>query len=108
MSFTRRTLFPADKADDIRGPIKYDVTENTVHITWQEPAAPNGMIILYEVNYKRHGDTEVRRRIGRRFFPLAFTGRLQIRRVTAVHATDPEKCVRLLSDVRFFIICPDS
>lgn len=50
---------PADKADDITGPIKYDVTENTVHITWQEPAAPNGMIILYEVNYKRHGDTEV-------------------------------------------------
>lgn len=52
---------PADKADDITGPIKYDVTENTVHITWQEPAAPNGMIILYEVNYKRHGDTEVTR-----------------------------------------------
>ncbi|TNM98429.1 hypothetical protein fugu_014675 [Takifugu bimaculatus] len=52
-----RTL-PEDKADDIRGPIKYDVTENSVHISWQEPAAPNGMIILYEVNYKRHGDTE--------------------------------------------------
>uniref|UniRef100_A0A674N3A4 Tyrosine-protein kinase receptor n=1 Tax=Takifugu rubripes TaxID=31033 RepID=A0A674N3A4_TAKRU len=46
------------EADDIRGPIKYDVTENSVHISWQEPAAPNGMIILYEVNYKRHGDTE--------------------------------------------------
>lgn len=42
-------------------PIKYEVTENTVHITWQEPEAPNGMIILYEVNYKRLGDTEVNR-----------------------------------------------
>lgn len=61
--FTRPTpVFPADKADDITGPIKYDVTENTVHITWQEPLAPNGMIILYEVNYKRHGDTEVKTR----------------------------------------------
>uniref|UniRef100_A0A7N8YD95 receptor protein-tyrosine kinase n=1 Tax=Mastacembelus armatus TaxID=205130 RepID=A0A7N8YD95_9TELE len=52
-----RTL-PEDKADDIVGPISYEVTENAVHITWQEPVAPNGMIILYEVNYKRLGDTE--------------------------------------------------
>lgn len=49
-----------DKADDITGPIKCMVTESTVHITWQEPVAPNGMIILYEVNYKRLGDTEVK------------------------------------------------
>uniref|UniRef100_A0A3Q3XF24 Tyrosine-protein kinase receptor n=1 Tax=Mola mola TaxID=94237 RepID=A0A3Q3XF24_MOLML len=52
-----RTM-PEDKADDVTGPINYEVTENTVHITWQEPVAPNGMIILYEVNYKRLGDTE--------------------------------------------------
>ncbi|XP_068196167.1 insulin receptor a [Antennarius striatus] len=52
-----RTL-PEDKADDIVGPIRYEVTESTVHITWQEPVAPNGMIILYEVNYKRLGDSE--------------------------------------------------
>ncbi|KAG7525081.1 insulin receptor-like [Solea senegalensis] len=52
-----RTM-PEAKADDIVSPIKYEVTENTVHITWQEPLAPNGMIILYEVNYKRLGDTE--------------------------------------------------
>uniref|UniRef100_A0A671YZT1 Tyrosine-protein kinase receptor n=1 Tax=Sparus aurata TaxID=8175 RepID=A0A671YZT1_SPAAU len=52
-----RTM-PEDKADDIMGPIIYEVTETTVHITWQEPVTPNGMIILYEVNYKRLGDTE--------------------------------------------------
>ncbi|KAM6989216.1 insulin receptor-like [Tautogolabrus adspersus] len=52
-----RTM-PEDKADDVTGPINYDVAENTVLITWQEPAAPNGMIILYEVNYKRLGDSE--------------------------------------------------
>lgn len=57
------TLFPADKADDIMGPIIYEVTETTVHITWQEPVTPNGMIILYEVNYKRLGDTEVKKHI---------------------------------------------
>lgn len=55
------SLFSADKADDIVGPILYEVTENTVHITWQEPVAPNGMIILYEVNYKRLGDSEVKK-----------------------------------------------
>ena len=32
-----------------------------VQITWQEPASPNGMIILYEVNYKRLGDSEVKK-----------------------------------------------
>ncbi|XP_035489022.1 insulin receptor a [Scophthalmus maximus] len=52
-----RTM-PEDKADDIVGSISHEVTENSVHITWQEPAAPNGMTILYEVNYKRLGDTE--------------------------------------------------
>lgn len=54
------TLFSADRADDILGPINYDVSENAVYITWQEPAAPNGIIILYEVNYKKVGDTEVK------------------------------------------------
>uniref|UniRef100_A0A672Z951 Tyrosine-protein kinase receptor n=1 Tax=Sphaeramia orbicularis TaxID=375764 RepID=A0A672Z951_9TELE len=52
-----RTM-PEDKADDIVGLITYEVTDNTVHMSWQEPAAPNGMIILYEVNYKRLGDSE--------------------------------------------------
>lgn len=57
----RDFVFFTDKADDIGGPISYEVTENTVHIKWQEPAAPNGIIILYEVNYKRLGDTEVKK-----------------------------------------------
>ncbi|XP_053740412.1 insulin receptor a [Synchiropus splendidus] len=52
-----RTM-PEDKADDIVGPITCEVTDMSVHIKWQEPAAPNGMIILYDVNYKRLGDVE--------------------------------------------------
>eukprot|EP00064_Thunnus_orientalis_P015399 superscaffoldBa00002846_g15451 len=52
-----RTM-PEDKADDIVGLINCVVSEMTVDITWQEPLAPNGMIILYEVNYKRLGDSE--------------------------------------------------
>lgn len=49
-----------EKADDIVGPIICEVSEYSVHIRWMEPKAPNGMIILYEVHYKRLGDTEVR------------------------------------------------
>ncbi|KAM9789417.1 insulin receptor a [Neosynchiropus ocellatus] len=52
-----RTM-PEDKADDIAGPITCEVSDMSVHIKWQEPAAPNGMIILYDVNYKRLGDVE--------------------------------------------------
>lgn len=56
---THVVLLATDKADDILGPIKCEVTEKTVHITWMEPQAPNGMTILYEINYKKLGDSEV-------------------------------------------------
>ncbi|KAM6948796.1 insulin receptor a [Aplochiton taeniatus] len=52
-----RTM-PENKADDIVGPILFDVSEYTVHMKWQEPKTPNGMIILYEINYRKQGDTE--------------------------------------------------
>ncbi|KAK7945211.1 hypothetical protein WMY93_000939 [Mugilogobius chulae] len=50
---------PEAKADDIVEPITCsEVVDNTVHVYWKEPKAPNGMIILYEVNYKRLSDSE--------------------------------------------------
>ncbi|XP_029105108.1 insulin receptor-like [Scleropages formosus] len=52
-----RTM-PEEKADDIVAPITFEVLDYHVHIRWQEPRAPNGMIILYEVMYKRQGDSE--------------------------------------------------
>ncbi|KAJ8011510.1 hypothetical protein DPEC_G00058970 [Dallia pectoralis] len=57
-AFVSARTLPEDKADDILGVISAEVFEYTVHIEWQEPKAPNGMIILYEVNYKRLEDTE--------------------------------------------------
>ncbi|XP_024129446.1 insulin receptor a [Oryzias melastigma] len=57
-AFVSARTMPEEKADDILGPISFEVTENTVHIQWQQPAAPNGIIILYEVIYKRLVDTE--------------------------------------------------
>ncbi|XP_076149806.1 insulin receptor a [Alosa pseudoharengus] len=52
-----RTM-PEDRADDIPGSISTEVSDYTVHIKWSEPQNPNGMIILYDVNYKRVGDAE--------------------------------------------------
>ncbi|KAA0719463.1 Insulin receptor [Triplophysa tibetana] len=52
-----RTM-PEEKADDILGKVTYELSEYSVHIRWAEPKDPNGMIILYEVLYKRLGDTE--------------------------------------------------
>ncbi|KAL2097182.1 hypothetical protein ACEWY4_006389 [Coilia grayii] len=52
-----RTM-PEDRADDIPGPITFEVSDYVAHIKWMEPKDPNGMIILYDVSYKRLGDTE--------------------------------------------------
>ncbi|PKK19298.1 insulin receptor [Columba livia] len=53
-----RTM-PEAKADDIVGPVTHEVVEkNSVHLKWQEPKEPNGLIVLYEVNYGRLGETE--------------------------------------------------
>uniref|UniRef100_A0A4W5RFB8 Tyrosine-protein kinase receptor n=1 Tax=Hucho hucho TaxID=62062 RepID=A0A4W5RFB8_9TELE len=67
-AFVSARTMPEDKADDIVGPISYDVAEYTVNIKWLEPNAPNGMIILYEVNYKRLGDTELHHCVSRKMY----------------------------------------
>uniref|UniRef100_A0A8D0CEW2 Tyrosine-protein kinase receptor n=1 Tax=Scleropages formosus TaxID=113540 RepID=A0A8D0CEW2_SCLFO len=59
-----RTM-PEEKADDIVAPITFEVLDYHVHIRWQEPRAPNGMIILYEVMYKRQGDSELHHCVSR-------------------------------------------
>uniref|UniRef100_UPI00358E24DE insulin-like growth factor 1 receptor n=1 Tax=Myxine glutinosa TaxID=7769 RepID=UPI00358E24DE len=52
---TARTLLSPEK-DDILGRVKSSLVEkNTVHLTWQEPVNPNGLVVLYEVMY-RHDD----------------------------------------------------
>ncbi|KAI4890125.1 hypothetical protein NFI96_004987 [Prochilodus magdalenae] len=58
---TARTM-PEEKADNILGPVTHEILPEEpefVYIKWQEPKAPNGMIILYEVNYHRVSDNEV-------------------------------------------------
>uniref|UniRef100_A0A8C6UVR6 Tyrosine-protein kinase receptor n=1 Tax=Neogobius melanostomus TaxID=47308 RepID=A0A8C6UVR6_9GOBI len=67
-AFVNGHTLPEAKADDIVGPIVCEVAENTVHISWKEPVSPNGMIILYEVNYKRLGDSELHSCVSRNMY----------------------------------------
>lgn len=47
------------KADNIEEPVTSEYIEPYVHIMWKEPKNPNGLTILYEVQYSRVGDTRV-------------------------------------------------
>ncbi|KAM3876410.1 insulin receptor b [Diretmus argenteus] len=56
-----RTM-PEEKADDIPGPVTHEMIPdepNSVFIKWQAPRSPNGLIILYELFYRKVGDLEV-------------------------------------------------
>lgn len=56
-----RTL-PDEKADDIPGLVTHEIIHGETHsvvIKWNAPVSPNGLIILYEVFYRRVGDTEI-------------------------------------------------
>ena len=52
----------SEKADDIPGPVTHEMIPdepNMVFIRWQEPRAPNGLIVLYDLFYRRVGDQDV-------------------------------------------------
>lgn len=55
-------LVLVEKADDIPGPVIHEIVTAEppyVLIKWNPPRSPNGLIILYEVFYRKVGDTEV-------------------------------------------------
>uniref|UniRef100_A0A8C4FGT1 Tyrosine-protein kinase receptor n=1 Tax=Dicentrarchus labrax TaxID=13489 RepID=A0A8C4FGT1_DICLA len=55
-------LVPTEKADLIPGRVTHEIVTAEapyVLIKWNAPHSPNGLIILYEVFYKKVGDTEV-------------------------------------------------
>ncbi|XP_012683817.2 insulin receptor b isoform X2 [Clupea harengus] len=60
-TFVNARTMPEPKADDITGPVTPEIVPEepeSVYIRWDEPKAPNGVIILYEVNYKRISDND--------------------------------------------------
>lgn len=68
-------LVPTEKADDIPGPVTHEIVTAEppyVLIKWNAPRSPNGLIILYEVFYRRVGDTEVSIRCRHTFRQLGY------------------------------------
>ncbi|KAK2869300.1 hypothetical protein Q7C36_001171 [Tachysurus vachellii] len=60
-TFVSARTMPGVKADNILGRVTHEILPEEpefVYIKWQEPKSPNGMIILYEVNYHRLSDNE--------------------------------------------------
>ncbi|XP_037547071.1 insulin-like growth factor 1b receptor [Nematolebias whitei] len=49
---------PAEKADDIPGPVNWDGHENWVLLNWPEPQHPNGLILMYEIKFKLAAEAE--------------------------------------------------
>uniref|UniRef100_H3A6S8 Tyrosine-protein kinase receptor n=3 Tax=Latimeria chalumnae TaxID=7897 RepID=H3A6S8_LATCH len=61
-SYVSARTMPEAKADDIVGHVTHQVISSgndaIIQLRWQEPKEPNGLIILYEVNYRQLGETE--------------------------------------------------
>ncbi|KAI5609833.1 insulin receptor b precursor, partial [Silurus asotus] len=60
-TFVNARTMPEAKADNIVGRVTHEILPEEpefVYVKWQEPKSPNGMIILYEVNYHRLSDNE--------------------------------------------------
>ncbi|XP_078017739.1 insulin-like growth factor 1 receptor isoform X2 [Epinephelus lanceolatus] len=49
---------PAEKADDIPGPVTWEGHEDWVFLRWPEPPHPNGLILMYEIKFKLAAETE--------------------------------------------------
>lgn len=45
-----------DKADDIPGQVTCQDSDDSVMVKWPEPAQPNGLILLYEIQLHLGGE----------------------------------------------------
>ncbi|XP_063738253.1 insulin-like growth factor 1b receptor isoform X3 [Eleginops maclovinus] len=49
---------PAEKADDVPGPVTWEGHEDWVFLRWPEPPRPNGLILMYEIKFKLAAEAE--------------------------------------------------
>ncbi|MBN3310814.1 IGF1R factor, partial [Amia calva] len=50
---------PADKSDDIPGPVTWESAEDSsIHLKWPEPVSPNGLILMYEIKFRQTSEME--------------------------------------------------
>uniref|UniRef100_A0A8C5CYQ8 Tyrosine-protein kinase receptor n=1 Tax=Gadus morhua TaxID=8049 RepID=A0A8C5CYQ8_GADMO len=70
---------PADKADDIPGPVVYELDEKTegcVILHWPEPSKPNGLILMYGIKFRLGAEPEKHECVSRQQFHEHRGGRL--------------------------------
>uniref|UniRef100_A0A4W4DND1 Tyrosine-protein kinase receptor n=1 Tax=Electrophorus electricus TaxID=8005 RepID=A0A4W4DND1_ELEEL len=59
---------PADKADNIPGHVSWEDQDDTVILKWPEPARPNGLILLYEIQFRLGSELEKHECISRQHY----------------------------------------
>uniref|UniRef100_A0A8C1BI39 Tyrosine-protein kinase receptor n=1 Tax=Cyprinus carpio carpio TaxID=630221 RepID=A0A8C1BI39_CYPCA len=58
----------ADRADDIPGPVTWEGLEGSVFLKWPEPQKPNGLILLYEIQYRLGTEPEKHECVSRQHY----------------------------------------
>ncbi|KAF4083004.1 hypothetical protein AMELA_G00134960 [Ameiurus melas] len=59
---------PADKADDIPDKVTWHNVDDSVIMKWPEPAQPNGLILLYEIQFHLGGELEKHECVSRQHY----------------------------------------
>ncbi|XP_066503622.1 insulin-like growth factor 1b receptor [Hoplias malabaricus] len=59
---------PAERADDIPGEVKWESLEDSVILRWPEPVRPNGLILLYEIQYRLGNELEKHECVSRQHY----------------------------------------
>ncbi|KAL0978002.1 hypothetical protein UPYG_G00164560 [Umbra pygmaea] len=49
---------PAEKADDIPGPVTWTGEDDSVFLRWPQPVSPNGLILMYEIKFRLGTESE--------------------------------------------------
>ncbi|XP_059382831.1 insulin-like growth factor 1 receptor isoform X2 [Carassius carassius] len=58
----------AERADDIPGPVTWEHLEGSVFLKWPEPQKPNGLILLYEIQYRLGTEPEKHECVSRQHY----------------------------------------
>ncbi|XP_056317041.1 insulin-like growth factor 1b receptor [Danio aesculapii] len=58
----------AEKADDIPGSVTWEGLEDSVFLKWPEPDKPNGLIMLYEIQYRLGTEPEKHECVSRQHY----------------------------------------
>ncbi|XP_052002563.1 insulin-like growth factor 1b receptor [Xyrauchen texanus] len=59
---------PAERADDIPGPVTWEGLEDSVFLMWPKPNKPNGLILLYEIQYRLGAEPEKHECVSRQHY----------------------------------------